>query len=265
MIFLSRSPSKLFLLSLIVIFVICRIDVAKAVNDDYDYVKEVLEEDQRHYADEADHTTPEDVIKQQQAQAEQERLAEEQAKADRVVAERERAFQKELSKMNDDQRKAALKQKKRDARIVRQILKAEENQNLYRILGIRNWNVGIPDLQFRLGKRHLKFRMKIKQTSTKDIRRAFRTRTKLVHPDKNRDGRAKQAFIAVENAASILSNEASRKQYDEEALLAKQARNAKARAIFDHGWTAVVQVFRAALSVLGPFATPALVIGALII
>jgi hypothetical protein len=264
--FQNSRVSKMLLLELILFFVLCQIDITMAVNDDYDYVKEVLEEDERHYGNDADHTTPEDLVKQQKAQAEQQRLAEEQGKADRIAAERERAFQKDLAKMNEDQKKAALRQKKRDARMVRQILKAEDNQNLYQVLGMRNWNVGIPARQFYIGPLHIKLPgITIKQTTTKDIRKAFRTRTKQIHPDKNRDGRAKEAFIAVENAASILSDETSRKQYDKQLLLAREERHTNTNAIFVHSWTTVRHVFRAILAILGPFAAPAIVIGVLII
>lgn len=37
-----------------------------------------------------------------------------------------------------------------------------------------------------------------------------------VHPDKNRDGRANEAFIAVENSASILTDKQSSKEYDQQ-------------------------------------------------
>ncbi|OEU08798.1 heat shock protein DnaJ, partial [Fragilariopsis cylindrus CCMP1102] len=51
--------------------------------------------------------------------------------------------------------------------------------------------------------------------SERDIRKQFRTRAMQIHPDKNNDGRAQEAFIAVENAASILSDKQQRNIYDE--------------------------------------------------
>eukprot|EP00980_Cylindrotheca_fusiformis_P005809 scaffold1223_cov119-Cylindrotheca_fusiformis.AAC.12 len=257
-------------LLMLIVFLSCRIEVAKAVNEDNDYaeyVKEVLEEDQHHYGeDSSDHTTPEDVFQRRQAQAEQERLAKEQAAADRIAAERERAFQKELSKLDEEQRKAALKQKKMDARMVKRILRAQEHEDWYGVLGMRNWNLAIPSQHFQFGPWQWTFPgVSIKQTTPKDIRRAFRTRTKMVHPDKNRDGRANEAFHALEQAASILSDETTRKQYDQQMAIVRQERNAKYKALVGRGWKMVAQVFRAILSILGPFATPVLIIAALII
>lgn len=249
-----------------------------AVDDDYDFVKEVLEDEENHYGDESNDDSKKESFQEKQRlkaeeaarqrQAEAERI--EQEKADRIAAEREREFERELKKMNDDQKKAALKQKKKDAKVVRSILKAAKNNNLYGVLGMRNWNCRIPERQFNVAGLKLKIPgFTLKQTTIKDVRRAFRIRTKLVHPDKNRDGRAKEAFIALENASSILSDEKTKSRYDEEYRLVQLENRSRSKAMVVKWFSMVhgtfAKTFQAMKAVLGPFATPVIVISALII
>jgi hypothetical protein len=266
---------------LILFIVVCSIVRVSAQDQYYDYVQEILEEDQQHHNDYyEDPSSYQDNIHHQQQQqqqredaelmrkAEEERVARE--KTDRIAMEREQVFQAELDKMNKDQKKAALRQKRKDAKIVRSILKAARNNKYYAVLGIRNWQLRIPPRDTKLGKYQVKIPgITLKHTSTKDIRKAFRSRALSAHPDKNRDGKAQEAFIAVEAAASVLSDERLRAEYDEEVKLVTAKRRHESKivvvGVIDtvRGFVGkIIFVFR---SVLGPFATPVIIIGALLI
>jgi DnaJ domain len=252
---------------------------------DYDeYLKEVLEENRDEYANDNYHqeeplsssSSSSSQQQQQEQQQQKQRQAEEEAarlareNADRIAAERERAFEKELAKMNADQQKAALQQKKKDANINQHVLKAAKNGNHYAVLGIRNWQLRIPPRAFNIGRYKLTIPgITIRHTTTKDIRRAYKRRALAVHPDKNRDGSAEKAFVAVENAASILSDDRQRAAYDEQIKQRNQARRDQAKRVMGGVTNSVGQymgrvvwVFR---SVFGPFATPVIVIGAILI
>jgi len=229
------------------------------VDDGDEFVRQVLEEEEEHYGDtheQPDSQRAEEARLEKEAfkRAEEERIAQELA--EQVRLQREAEFEAELARMNEEQQKAAKKQKRNDARIVRQVLKADRKKRLYGVLGLRNFDIHIGPLTL--------FR-----ADTSAIRRAYRTRARAVHPDRNRDGRAQEAFIAVENAASILSDEEQRELYDEEVRLArqlqrkemKQAANTVKNTIGKY-LNRVTWVFR---RIFGPFATPIFILGCLMI
>lgn len=259
------------------------VEVVIAV-DDYDYVKEVLEEEQRHYGDEYDNNdssqeSTEEMLRKQQEQANAKQEEQERLRAEKLANERERAFQKDLAKLNEEQRKKAMKQKKKDAKLVKNILKWSQKStqvdpktgvikvpNYYKILGLHNWNLALPAKKLEVGPVKLKFPgVTIKKTTQKDIRKAFRLRTKLVHPDKNKDGFAHEAFLAVEHAASVLSEESSRKEYDAQLKAWQQAHRQQQQEVVLNIWRAFRNAIKAVSSVLGPFATPIFVLTAIII
>lgn len=233
-----------------------------------EYVKEVLEEDQ--YNDHSNEYYHEDSYyedREAQQRLEQERIAQEEA--DRVQADRERVFQAELDRMSADQQAAALKQKKLDAKVVHSVLKAAEQNELYKVLGIRNWDWKIPGRELHVAGLSLTIPgLTIKETTMKDIRKAYRTRAMAVHPDKNKDGRAQEAFIVVEETASILSDQVLREQYDRHFCAVRrerrQAQLAMVSEVTDTVWGTTKGVLKAVHTMLGPFATPVIIIGALI-
>jgi hypothetical protein len=262
-----------FLLAIAVLFPIEHVCVNA---EDYDdYVREVLEEDQDHSGQEYHHE--DDFYERQQQQqedaasqrqAEEERLIREQA--DRVAAKREQNFQAELARMNAEQQKAAMRQKKKDSKVVRSVLKAAKKNKHYEVLGIRNWDMKIPSRTINVA--GLKFAIPgvtLKETSTKDIRKGYRNRAMSVHPDKNRDGRAQEAFIAVEHSAAILADVHLRAEYDEEAKRSRVERRHESKALAFNAISAAQQVIgkflKAIHTILGPFATPVIIIGALLI
>ncbi|KAL3909757.1 MAG: hypothetical protein SGARI_002437, partial [Bacillariaceae sp.] len=250
-----------------------KIEVA-AFETDEEYVRQVIEEDQQHYGNEyyyGEYQADENIYEKQQQQqrqqreeqllSEEERLAREQA--DRLAAERERAFQKELDKMDEDARKKALKQKKRDHRKVQAVLKAANKQDWYGVLGLSNFAIRIPPRSINwaiAGKMrlHLKFPgLTLKGPPTdKDIKRQFRKRARQLHPDKNRDGRAQEAFIMVEHASSILSDPDQRAMYDEELRVRREQQMAAGKKMMNTAtrsmWHVSSQVVKTAHMVLGP-------------
>jgi DnaJ domain len=262
--------------------------------DNDEYVREVLEEDRLHYYGEdddyvmyqdyeylsSDGTTNDendaDKYRQQKQQIEAERIQMEedrraQEDKDRLAAQRERQFQAELDRMNEEQRKAALRSKRKDKRRVHAVLKAAKNDDLYGVLGLRNWNISIPGWRISLPGATWGFTIPpvtIKETTEKDIRRQFRTMSKLVHPDKNRDGRATEAFIAVEAASAVLSDPTQRALYDEERKQrrAKQLDSGKqlVSSTVHSTWKVSGQIIKTTHTMLGPFATPVFIIAFLV-
>lgn len=255
---------------------------ATSADDDdyYEYVDEILKEEQEHYgeADGGDEDDPyfdEDAarLKEEDAQRlrreEEERIQREQA--EKVRQQREAAFEKELSRMNAEQAKEALRQKKRDAKIVKRILRAAKHGNLYATLGLFYKEIRIPSKSIGIFGR-FKFTipgLTLFHISPKAIRKAYRKRSLQVHPDRNRDGRAEEAFIALENAAAILSDETLREEYDEKLRAMRKQRR---KEIQDVATKAIDGTFRVTgrtvtvvRKVLGPFAYPTFVIVTLLV
>jgi Skp family chaperone for outer membrane proteins len=277
----SCRSSRSKWLIIVVALLLC-VSSTVAQDDDYDFVKEVLDEDQENYADDiyedeiyedAPETHEEEMLRKQQEaelkrKEEKERIARE--KADRIQEEREAAFAAEVAKMSDEQQKVARKQKKVDARIVRRILRAAKNDNHYAVLGLRNWELQTPSRTIKLAS--LVFRIPgfaLFHISPKAIKKAYRKLAMTVHPDKNLDGRATEAFIAVENSASILTDETKRVEYDDmvREIWRERREIARKKAVESvdgtlHFFGRIVQVFR---RVLGPFAFPVFILGCLLI
>jgi hypothetical protein len=250
------------------------------VQADDDLLHELLEEERRieqerlreaghQYDDEYLYQQQQEMVYQeerrrQQAEAEEQRLLEQEL--ERIRTQREAAFERELAKMNEEQQKEALKQKRRDARVVKRILRAARTGNYYRVLGLLNFESTLgpfsifgyqlgPFTFFRIG--------------PKDIKKAYRSRAMQTHPDKNRDGRAQEAFFAVEESASVLGDERLRVEYDFSLRYAWIQRRDRVVSIFmmlvngvRQQISRAVWVFR---NLLGPFATPMFIIGCLMI
>ena len=196
-------------------------------------------------------------------QEEQEEEQQEQ-EAERIRLKREASFQAELKKMNEDQRKRAQQQKKKDAKIVNRILKASKAGKHYSVLGIHNFEVQLGPyyvFNFSIGPIVL-FRVK-----TKAIKRVYRNLARTVHPDKNKDGRAEEAFHALEQSAAVLTDEKQRQEFDRKLISARRRRNQYAVDSVMSGcqmaWSQTASTFKMTKKVLGPFSTPILVLGAL--
>ena len=276
----NRSPTNSSRLLCLILLVLLALPAISQYDNDYneDYVKEVLEED---YRNDADYENPyatdadEERLQRQREEAEDRRKAEEMRlardKAERVQREREAQFEAELSRMSEEKRKAAKLQKRKDAKIVKKVIKAAKNANHYGVLGLHNMEIRIPSRSIKLGPK-IKFTIpgfQLFQITPNKIKKAYRSRAIAVHPDKNRDGRANEAFIAVENSSTILSDERLRKEYDEalrmRRLQRRQAVSGKAGDVMGVILGAMSKGFGIFRLVLGPFTFPALILGALII
>lgn len=264
----------------VVLLVILATLVSTAKAEDDAMLRELLEEQQRleeERFNEDGHQYDDDYIRQQeQEQLHREQLRREESAAaeERVIAQererirqrREAEFEANLARMNEEQRKEALRQKKKDAKVVNAILKAFVNQNYYAVLGLRDLDLTIGPIRlfsYQIGP-YTFFRPDAKQ-----IKKAYRGRAMITHPDKNRDGRAQEAFVAVEESASVLGDERMRAEYDSSRHAARLEQRAKVMAIIQMGIllvrqqvSRVVWIFR---NLLGPFATPILILGGLII
>lgn len=186
--------------------------------------------------------------------------------AEKIRLKREANFEAELKRMSEEQRKKAQIQKKKDAKVVKRILTAAKSDKHYAVLGIRNLEIQLGPFyifNFSFGPLIL-FRVK-----TKQIKRVYRNLARTVHPDKNKDGRAEEAFHALETSAAILTDEKQRRDYDKRIISARRRRNKYAMEsvmeVSQGAWRRSAKTLHVAKRVLGPFSTPILVVGALII
>jgi hypothetical protein len=172
--------------------------------------------------------------------------------------QRERQFKASVAKMDQDDKKKAQRQKRADSRLVRRILKAAKRDLHYDVLGLRNrWNYPIFGT-------HL-----LKRITPKDIKRAFYKMAKLIHPDKNLDDRAEEAFIQLERSAAILLDEVARNDYDTKiATEIRERRKLQAQTIQKYfnffvrrGNLVASVMFR----VIKPIYIPILILGALLV
>lgn len=212
----------------------------------------------------------EEDLKKKEAEKSSKTAPEEEGKssqeAERIRLKREAAFEAELKKMNEEQRKRAQRQKKKDAKVVKRILNASSGGKHYAVLGIRNLELQLGPFymfNFSFGP-FILFRVK-----TKEIKRVYRNLARTVHPDKNKDGRAEEAFHALETSAAILTDEKQRSDYDKRIISTRRRRNKYAMesmvGVSQLAWRRGVSTLRVAKRMLGPFSTPILVVGALII
>lgn len=250
--------------------------------DEYaEFVQEVVEEDQdqqHHDGDDgndyASTLTDQEYERQQEEllrreRDEQERIRQQEEELNRRIQdEREMAFEAELAQLTDEKQKAAArKQKKRDAAIVQRILRRAAKGNFYAVLGLQyrnlfSFHLHIPGCSLPLGP----YRMETPEidmlhfaVTPVHIKRAYRECARAVHPDKCRDGRAVEAFHAVEQAASILLNASTRAAYDAQLAERRRAQRARVRQYLRVGWEQLGRIVRRVQSVfqlLGPFALP---------
>jgi hypothetical protein len=171
---------------------------------------------------------------------------------------RERQFEASVAKINQDDKKKAQRQKRTDSRLVRRVLKAAKRDLHYDVLGLRNrWNYPIFGTHV------------VKRITPKDIKRAFYKMAKLIHPDKNLDDRAEEAFVQLERSAAILLDEVARNDYDtkiateirERRKLQVQTMQKYFNFVVRQGNLVTSVMFR----VIKPIYIPILILGALLI
>jgi len=273
-------PRRLwYYLVLILVTCLCFRTISADENDEY--VRQVLEEEQEHYGDVHQDDASADAYyeeqrKQQEEYLRQQELEEERLRkqeAERISSERERAFQAKLARMDADQQKKEMKKKKRDSKLVTTILKAAERGDHYKVLGIspRRFSFTIPSYNIQIYKFHFRTpgAQRSASTSSNDIKRAYRNRAMAVHPDKNRDGRAPLAFFAVEESAALLADPQTRQAYDLHRQQVAQARKERSKErvgmVVGSVQSVVGGFFKGVHKVLGPFAKPVLILTALVV
>lgn len=176
-----------------------------------------------------------------------------------------------LARSDDDKeaanrRKKQKKQERKHSRIARKILKASENGEHYKVLNLKNFEVKLP---FKIPSRKEAIYIRVFHPKESDIKKAYRKQARLAHPDKNKSPDANEAFDALDRAAAILLDEKLRAEYD---LAVREIREQRGedRMIFIKNTFGMVYVISAKIygtgkRILGPFATPVLVLGALIV
>ena len=205
-----------------------------------------------------DDNTNMDFQNMEEEQSNKEAIAQEEAERKRaaeIAAKREEAFQAEIARAkNEKARKALKRQKAKDAKIVRRILNQAKKGHHYAILGFKcKWG------EIKIGP------FKFCTIKNGEVKKAYRNMARQVHPDKNRDGRAEEAFNLLELSSSILLDEKQRKEYDAKLKVQqKELLNTGLRTI-DDTWKGLVKTLNAMKTILGPFATPIFVLVALII
>lgn len=182
-------------------------------------------------------------------------LEAEKIKAAKIAAEREAAFEAELARTKDAKQRTELeRQKAQDAKIVRKVLQQGKKGHHYSVLGFKcQWG------EFSIGP------LKFCSIKNGEIKKAYRNMARLVHPDKNRDGRAEEAFNLLEQSSSILLDEKKRKEYDLKLKVQRKELFKKSLGTVNETWNVVAKTFKTLKAILGPFATPIFVLVALII
>lgn len=163
-----------------------------------------------------------------------------------------------VAHMGQEDRKKLQKQKRIDRSLVRRVLNSAKRDLHYDVLGLRTrWNYPLFDVLLR------------KRITPKDIKRAFYKMAKLLHPDKNLDDRAEEAFIQLERSAKILLDEVSRSEYDTEiAIERKERRKIQVQIMKKYFNVLIRRSSHAAgimIHVIKPIYAPVLILGALLI
>jgi len=133
---------------------------------------------------------------------------------------------------------------------VKRVLRNYENERHYAVLGLKcKWGV------IALGP------FSFCNVSPSEVKRAYRNIARSVHPDKNRDGRAGEAFDALENSAALLTDTSKKKDYDAKLRRQQKAAFSQSLGMLENAWKTLRTIFK----LLGPFATPVAILLALII
>ena len=155
--------------------------------------------------------------------------------------------------MNEKQRKKAQRKKRKDGRINRKIIQAAKQKRYYDVLGVRSWEG--PWHMFRL--------------SQGDLRKAYRSMAKRVHPDKNSDGRAVEAFRHLEESAVFLLDDSLRHEYDQQLAAERNSRKQHRRQFVSDSFHVIYRSTRLlsqfVYRLVRPISTPIAILGPLLL
>ncbi|GMI08592.1 hypothetical protein TrRE_jg5053 [Triparma retinervis] len=180
-------------------------------------------------------------------------LSSEEARKEATRAKREKQWEADLQRMSKAQRSQAKKKRASDAKIVTRVLTASDH---YAALG--------------LGKsRWRPLSASPRSVTTQSVKKAYRNLAKKVHPDKNKDARAEEAFDVIQGAYEVLSDEGKKRDYDRKEERRKKAQNEERKEMAVEGAGKVLGVIslltRILSRLLGPASTSFFILGALII
>jgi len=185
-------------------------------------------------------------------EAEREREVEEERKR-KVREARDRKFEDDLKRMDKQQRDKARRKRKDDAKVINKILNAGED--LYSIMGIKGtwWNP-------------LSNPTSISQSG---VKKRYRNLARKIHPDKNRDSGAEEAFDIVQDAYEVLSDKMKKREYDRKRERMRVNKREERKEMVNEGagkvWGTARVVCKVVSTVLGPASTSFFLLGALII
>jgi len=186
----------------------------------------------------------------------------EAARKEAVRKKREEKYQADLRKMNAEQRKVVKAQRRKDKKVVQKILKYYDSNDYYGVLKLVGAGGGFQGWYGWL-------RRGGKGITEKEIKKAYRNLAKTVHPDKNKDSRAEEAFAAIQEAYEVLGDVNSRRLYNEKR---ERLRKNQREDLVEKGGEAMEKAtekagvfWRILETFLGPFFLPALVLSALIV
>ena len=241
------SPCPVLLLS---ITLICLLFLSPALADpNYEYVREVLEEEAEFHGQDNSYYHEDSKPAQ-----------DETSESSRRAQERDAEFEAKVQNLSRQEQKKARQKKKQDARLVSCLLRASGNRDYYAVLGLSRKQAlsqSIPQWLRRLVPSE---KLRFFDLSASDIRKAYRSMATRVHPDKNHDGRADRAFMALEDAYSILSDKNQREEYDEtwsfQSWDGWNDRQTRVVQTTQATLMTVVRVVTMVKKVVGPFAVP---------
>ncbi|GMI33173.1 hypothetical protein TrCOL_g2591 [Triparma columacea] len=155
--------------------------------------------------------------------------------------------------MNKAQRSQAKKKRLQDAKVVNLVLSSPDHYKTLR-LSRPLWN---PWSSFP------------KSASPKQVKKAYRDLARKVHPDKNKDGRAEEAFDKIQEAYETLSDKGKKREYDRKEERKRKARKEERKEIAVEGagkvWGGISTFTRILSRLLGPASTSFFILGALIV
>ncbi|GMH76204.1 hypothetical protein TrLO_g4028 [Triparma laevis f. longispina] len=166
---------------------------------------------------------------------------------------REAAFQTELKNMKKTERNEAIKRRKSDKKIIDRLLKSKTH---YQTLNLNpKW------YEF--------WKKEGSNVSVKQVKKAYRNLSKRIHPDKNKDVRAEDAFDMLQEANEVLSDAESKKAYDRKLELTKRSNREEnlenAQDMAENAFKKTSLFMKLISKLLGPFAPSAFALCALII
>jgi hypothetical protein len=164
------------------------------------------------------------------------------------------------------------RKKQKTHRAINAILKSRDRNNLYGILGLpNNRYLRLPGRSLTIIPNYFSIHipeLTLFRVSKDQIKRAFRQRAILAHPDKTADPRAAEAFNAIDEAAETLLDDKAREEYDLSITLDRQRRRAIVMANLmtgvDRVWGLIHTCLKRVRSLLGPFTVPIVVVAFLI-